>query len=156
MSGLAPQLLAQHLDNAAVARLAVIDDDGGPDVMPIVFARVASQLFSPIDGKPKRHGRLARLRHIEARPRVGLVIDHYDHDWRSLWWIRITAIAHIAVGHHPSWDAAVAALLTKYPQYQATPLFSGEPTLICFEPVSVRSWAAADGANTPGSDRAPP
>ena len=143
MTTLAPALLERVLDSEAVARLAVIDDAGGPEVMPIVFARVGSLLFSPIDGKPKSHARLARLRHIEAHPRVGLVIDRYAADWRQLWWIRIAATAHIAVGQHPQWDAALAALLAKYPQYQTTPLFLGAPTLICFEALTVRSWAAA-------------
>ena len=143
MTTLAPALVERVLDSEAVARLAVIDDAGGPQVMPIVFARVGSLLFSPIDGKPKSHARLARLRHIEAHPRVGLVIDRYAADWRQLWWIRIGATAHIAVGQHPQWDAAVAALLAKYPQYQTTPLFLGEPTLICFEVLTLRSWAAA-------------
>ena len=77
MTTLAPALVERVLDSEAVARLAVIDDAGGPEVMPIVFARVGSLLFSPIDGKPKSHARLARLRHIEAHPRVGLVIDRY-------------------------------------------------------------------------------
>ncbi|MCC6707869.1 MAG: pyridoxamine 5'-phosphate oxidase family protein [Gammaproteobacteria bacterium] len=143
MTTLVPSLLARVLDVEPVARLAVLDDDGAPEVMPIVFARVGTQLFSPIDGKPKSHARLARLRHIEARPRVALVIDRYSADWQALWWIRIAATARIAVGEHPDWQAAVTALLAKYPQYQHTPLFMGEPTLICFEPLTVRAWAAA-------------
>ena len=137
------QVLAHVFDREPVARLAVIDDAGVPEVMPIVFARVGTWLFSPIDGKPKKSGRLARLRHIERCPRVGLVIDHYADDWRALWWLRISAQATIAVGHHEHWDAAVAALQGKYPQYRTTPLFEGAPTLICFEPLSVRWWAAA-------------
>ena len=140
---MAPELLARVLDDEPIARLALIDDDGEPDVMPIVFARVGTRLFSPIDGKPKSHARLARLRHIEAHPRVALVIDRYAADWRELWWIRIAAMATIAVGQHDDWDAAVAALKAKYPQYQSTPLFLGEPTLICCAPLTVRWWAAA-------------
>jgi hypothetical protein len=72
---LAPALLARVLDVEPVARLAVLDDDGAPEVMPIVFARVGTTLFSPVDGKPKSHARLARLRHIEAHPRVALVVE---------------------------------------------------------------------------------
>ena len=143
MTTLAPHTLALVLDREPLAHLAVIDDAGAPEVMPIVFARVGTQLFSPIDGKPKRHARLARLRHIAAHPRVGLVVDRYDADWRHLWWVRIAAHARIAVVEHTHWQAAVAALLAKYPQYQTTPLFLGEPTLICFEPLTVRAWAAA-------------
>lgn len=143
MTTLAPALLARVLDVEPVARLAVLDDDGAPEVMPIVFARVGTTLFSPVDGKPKSHARLARLRHIEAHPRVALVVDRYDDDWRQLWWIRMAAMASIAVGHHRDWQAAVEALLGKYPQYHSTPLFMGEPTLICFQPLTVRAWAAA-------------
>ena len=143
VTSLPPELLARVFDREPVARLAVIDDEGVPEVMPIVFARVGTCLFSPIDGKPKKSGRLARLRYIERCPQVGLVIDRYAADWRELWWIRISALATIAVGRHPVWDAAVAALTCKYPQYRTTPLFEGEPTLICFEPVTMRSWAAA-------------
>ena len=143
MNSFPPQILASLFDREPVARLAVIDDAGVPEVMPIVFARVGTRLFSPIDGKPKKSGRLARLRYIERCPQVGLVIDHYAADWESLWWLRISAQATIAVGQHPDWDAAVAALQLKYPQYRTTPLFEGEATLICFEPLSVRWWAAA-------------
>lgn len=143
MSSLAPELLARVLDREPVARLALLGDEGAPEVMPIVFARVGTRLFSPVDGKPKSHARLARLRHIAADPRVALVIDRYAADWRALWWIRIAAHAQIAVGQHPDWQAAVDALRAKYPQYQSTPLFLGEPTLVCFEPLTVRAWAAA-------------
>ena len=142
MTALAPDLLARVLDREAVARLAVIDDQKHPEVMPIVFARVGARLFSPIDGKPKKRGRLARLRYIERCPRVGLVLDGYAADWTQLWWIKLTALASIAVGEHGEWEAAVAALYAKYPQYQRTPLFQGEPTLICIEIVDVRCWAA--------------
>ncbi len=143
VSTLAPTLLAQLLDREPVARLALLDDAGAPEVMPIVFARVGTQIFSPVDGKPKSHARLARLRHIEAHPRVALVIDRYAADWQQLWWVRIAADAFIARSQHPAWAAAASALVTKYPQYQTTPLFLGEPTMICFEPLLVRSWAAA-------------
>lgn len=143
MTPIPAHLLASIFDREPVARLAVIDDDGVPEVMPIVFARVATRFFSPIDGKPKKSGRLARLRRIERCPRVGLVIDRYAADWRALWWIRIAAQASIAVGQDADWDAAVTALRSKYPQYRTTALFEGEPTLICFEPLTVRCWAAA-------------
>ena len=143
LTTLAPALLAQLLDHEPVARLALLDDAGEPQVMPIVFARVGTQIFSPVDGKPKSHARLARLRHIEAHPRVALVIDRYAADWQQLWWVRIAADAYIAGIQHPAWAAAVRALESKYPQYQTTPLFLSEPTMICFEPLAVRAWAAA-------------
>lgn len=143
MEALPPELLATILDREPVARLALIADHGAPEVMPIVFARVGQALYSPIDGKPKAHGRLARLRHIAREPRVGLVIDRYAADWRALWWLRLAATAREIDDLHPRFDDAVAALLAKYPQYATTPLFSGTPTMIRFDIVELRWWGAA-------------
>ena len=124
-----------------VARLAVIDGKGSPEAMPIVFARVGDSLFSPIDGKPKKHGRPARLRHIERNPSVMLVLDYYAAHWERLWWIRINAKASVADGRHDDWDEAVEALRVKYPQYQTTPMFLDHPVLICMQRERVRWWA---------------
>ncbi len=141
--GLPDALLARVLDTMPVARLAVLDHRGRPDAMPIVFARVGSTLFSPIDGKPKKHARLARIEHLRAHPQVTLTLDHYAADWRTLWWIRLQADAAIAVGEHALWDQAVAALEAKYPQYADTPLFMGPPTLVVLPWSRARWWAAA-------------
>lgn len=136
-------LLHALLDRMPVARLALIDGDGRAEAMPIVFARVGARLFSPIDGKPKKHGRLARLAHLERNPAVNLVLDHYAADWAELWWVKLDAEASIATdGGDPEWQAAVGALRTKYPQYATTPLFTGVPTLIVLPWSRVRWWAA--------------
>lgn len=139
-------IVQRVLDAMPVARLAVHDHSDRADAMPIVFARVGDSLFSPIDGKPKKNPRLARLAHIRRRPSVTLVLDHYDDDWRNLWWLRVQAQAQVSVGDHPQWDAAVAALKGKYHQYQTTPLFLGEPTLIVM-PWSGIKWWAAEGSD---------
>lgn len=144
MSAALPEtLLHGVLDRMPVARLALIDGDGRPEAMPIVFARVGARLFSPIDGKPKKHGRLARLAHLERNPAVNLVLDHYAVNWAALWWVKLDADATIVTdGNDTDWDAAVAALSAKYPQYATTPLFTGVPTLIVLPWSRVRWWAA--------------
>lgn len=124
-----------------VARLALTAAGGRPEALPIVFARVGRTLFSPIDGKPKSTNRPARLAHLERRPAVTLVIDHYDEDWQRLWWIRLDAHAVIAEGAHADWDGAVQALHRKYPQYGATAMFVGDPVLVCLPITRVRWWA---------------
>lgn len=142
MTDLPEALQFALLDCMPVARLAVRGEGGGPEVMPIVFARVGRTLFSPIDGKPKAHARLARLAQIAVSPDVGLVLDHYDDDWNSLWWLRLAARAVAVHPDHADWDLAVAALLAKYPQYQITPLFKDEPVMIAMAYARVRWWAA--------------
>jgi PPOX class probable F420-dependent enzyme len=140
-SALPPDLLHALLDRVPVARLGLVTADGRPEVLPIVCARVGEALFSPVDGKPKASARLARLGHLEREPRVSLVFDHYDADWRQLWWVKLDADAGIARGAHPDWALAEAALRAKYPQYATTPLFLGEPTLIVLPWRRVRWWA---------------
>ena len=111
--------------------------------MPIVFVRHEGALWSPVDGKPKRPQRegtpLARLAHIAHEPRVALLLDHYDADWRRLWWIRVDGRAESRGAH----AGVEAALRRRYPQYRDTPLFIGAPTLVRIEPVRITSWTAS-------------
>ena len=143
MAAALPEILLQRLlDRMPVARLALIDSDGRPEAMPIVFARVGARLFSPIDGKPKKHGRLARLTYLERNPATQLVLDHYAADWTELWWVKLDAEAAIVMdGDDADWALAVTALRGKYPQYMTTPLFTGVPTLIALSWSRVRWWA---------------
>lgn len=142
-----------RLERWPVARLATATDAGRPHQVPIVFARAGGRLWSPIDGKPKRGGELARLRHLRAHPEVSLLLDEYDADWTRLWWIRIDAVAEVvAVGDgdrsvtdgegREAVAEAVAALEAKYPQYAEVPVLREPATLVAFEPVRIVSWAA--------------
>ena len=55
-------------ENARVARLATVDPDGRPHVVPICFALEGDVLYTAVDEKPKRTRALQRLRNIEANP----------------------------------------------------------------------------------------
>ncbi|HTY18666.1 MAG TPA: TIGR03668 family PPOX class F420-dependent oxidoreductase [Myxococcota bacterium] len=124
-----------------IARLATVAADGRPHLVPVVFARRDGALWSPVDGKPKRSDRLARLRHVEREPRVALLLDRYGADWRELWWIRIDGRAEVVRGEH-----AAGELRAKYPQYGELPLFRGEPTWLRIAPERLSSWYAGEGA----------
>lgn len=103
-------------EDAKVARLATVDPEGRPHVVPICFAIEGEMLYSVVDEKPKRTRRLQRLRNIEANPRVEVVIDHYDEDWSKLWWVRLRGSATVEEDAH-----AVELLVAKYPQYREQP-----------------------------------
>jgi len=103
-------------EQARVARLATVDPQGRPHVVPICFALEGEMLYSVVDEKPKRTRRLQRLRNIEANPRVEVVIDEYDEDWSRLWWLRLRGSARIVDDPH-----AVDLLSEKYPQYRESP-----------------------------------
>ena len=135
-------LVKRVMDVAPIARLAQIDDLGEAQVLPFVFVRTANALWSPVDGKPKRHARLTRLDWVAHHPNVCVLIDHYCETWSELWWLKLYCHAAIFRGDHPQWKHASAALVDKYPQYADIPLFSGEPTMIRFQWREWKSWSA--------------
>jgi PPOX class probable F420-dependent enzyme len=107
----------QRFAMARVARLATVDHDGAPHLVPITFALVGDMIYSAVDAKPKRHPRLRRLANIAHEPRVSVLVDRYDDDWAALWWVRADGVAGVL----PSAPAALEALTAKYPQYRSTP-----------------------------------
>lgn len=138
----AASLVERLLEAAPVARLAQIDDRGNAQALPFVFVRLADALWSPVDGKPKRHARLSRLTWITERPEVCVLVDHYGEDWSQLWWLKLYCHAEIFRENHPQWNQAVAALTKKYAQYADISLFSGNPTMIRLQWREWKSWAA--------------
>jgi PPOX class probable F420-dependent enzyme len=142
---LAPEEIERLLERAPVARLATLGARGRPHLVPIVFAQAAGALWSPVDGKPKAPGPLARVRNVERDPRVALLVDHYEDDWTRLWWVRLEGTARVvraAAETDPAVAPAVAALRAKYPQYAAMPLFRGTPTLLRIAVERARGWRA--------------
>ncbi len=114
---------ARFLRAARVAHLATADKTGRPHAIPICFVYDGEKFYSPIDEKPKRTEprRLKRLRNIGENPRVALVIDRYDEDWRRLAYVLVFGRARILArgGKH---RRAVRLLRRKYRQYRAMSL----------------------------------
>jgi PPOX class probable F420-dependent enzyme len=123
---------AQRFAAARVARLATVDPDGAPHLVPIVFAVAGDVIHTAVDAKPKRHRQLRRLANIAHEPRVSVLADHYDEDWSTLWWVRADGVATV----REAAPDAVAALTARYPQYRdAAP--PGP-----FIAIRVRRWSA--------------
>jgi PPOX class probable F420-dependent enzyme len=140
--------IERQLAIAPIARFATRGRDGAPRVVPVVFAWDGARAWSPIDGKPKRAGELARERDVVAEPRVALLLDRWDPDWRTLWWIRVDGDAEVvplAAGGEAA-ERAARALRAKHPQYATTPLFSGEPRLLSIRARRLVSWCAGPDA----------
>jgi len=74
------------------------------------------RVYITVDDKPKRSQDLKRLRNIGENPAVSLIVDHYEDDWDSLWWVRADGHARIADGELA--QALVQRLVDKYHQYQ--------------------------------------
>ena len=155
-----PDSLDGLLASWPVGRLAMVSaEGGGPWAAPVVFAPARGSVWTPIDGKRKSGGPLARLANAAADPRAALLLDEYSEDWSRLWWVRIDGAVRVhRTGPNPEGPAAeaAAALRAKYPQYRETPLFSGPPTLLELTIARWRGWRAASAPGAPGAPSPPP
>ena len=134
--------LADEVARSRVARLATLDADGRPHLVPIVFALVDETLYSAVDAKPKRSRTLRRIENARERPDVTVLVDHYDDaDWTRLWWVRIRGLARVLEGGGEA-AAAIEALTAKYPQYRDEP--PGSPVL-AVDIGDWRTWVARTG-----------
>lgn len=104
-------------EDARVARLATVDPEGRPHLVPVTFAVQNQRVVTAVDHKPKRSTDLRRLRNIRTNPHVSLLADHYEDDWTRLWWSRADGRAEVAEDG-PDRTAALDALAAKYPQYR--------------------------------------
>lgn len=111
-----PEALAR-LSEARSGHLATVRPDGKPHIVVITFATLDGKIVTAIDHKPKTTNRLQRLVNIESSPRASFLVDHYDEDWSRLWWVRVDGDAEIWE-RGDLWNAAVASLSAKYPQYR--------------------------------------
>ena len=109
-----------RLSAARIGRLATVRPDGRPHVVACCFAVQEDRLWTAVDAKPKTTTRLQRLDNIRAHPRGSLLVDHYEEDWDELWWVRADGAASV-LAEGAEHEAAVGALVAKYPQYVAAP-----------------------------------
>ena len=73
-----------------------------------------------VDEKPKRARNLRRIENVASEPRVSVLVDHYDEDWRRLWWVRADGRGRI-VHEGPELDRAIELITARYPQERARP-----------------------------------
>ncbi|HXX97336.1 MAG TPA: TIGR03668 family PPOX class F420-dependent oxidoreductase [Candidatus Bathyarchaeia archaeon] len=133
------------IDKATVARLATVDSECKPHLIPVVFVYDDDYYFIPIDQKSKRSKpeNLKRIKNIQQNPNVALLIDEYNEEWRKLYFIMIQGKASILGGKES--DQNEVALLEKahellsgkYVQYQQIGI--GE-YVIMIVPQKVITW----------------
>ena len=126
-----------------VARLATADADGNPHVIPVCYAFDGTRFFTPLDEKPKRvaESKLRRVRNIEARPAVALVIDQYDDDWSQLGYVLVQGRAELLQPENTMHVQALVLLRERYIQYRTMAL--EKYPMIVITPEHVTSWGPA-------------
>jgi PPOX class probable F420-dependent enzyme len=134
-----PKKITAFIRAGRVAHLATADADGQPLVIPICFAFDGKEFFSPIDEKPKRISphKLKRLRNIAENPKISLIFDRYDEDWRRLAYVLITGKARIL---RRGWRhrRAVILLRRKYRQYGSMAI--DQRPMIVVRPTRITNW----------------
>ena len=128
----------RRLADSPVALLATVTPDGRPHAVPVCFALDGDVVFFAVDHKPKRTRQLQRLRNIAANPSVALLVEHYEHDWDRLWWVRVDGSARVLDEGERS-RRAVELLTDRYPQYRDHPP-EGPVVEITVDRIS--SWSA--------------
>ena len=114
------------IDKARVARLATVDSECKPHLIPVVFVFDNYSYFIPIDEKTKRSRpeKLKRAKNIQHNSNVTLLIDDYNENWRKLYFIMIQGKASIIGGKKLEQnellllEKAHKLLSDKYLQYQ--------------------------------------
>jgi len=142
---LIPDQARAKVKAARVARLATLDANQEPHMVPICFSYDGSVFYTAIDRKPKRvpPAQLARLKNIRMTPQVALLIDEYDEDWTRLWYVLVRGKAEL-VSAPAERKRALARLSAKYPQY-ASGMLADDAPIVRITPEQVSSWAGSIG-----------
>ena len=130
--------MGRRVAEARVARLATVDAEGRPHLVPICFALDGDTLYSAVDAKPKRTSSLKRLENVRANPRVAVLVDHYENDWSQLWWVRLDGRARV-VEDDLERMRALGLLQAKYEQYRVEP---PEGAVLAIAAERWRGWTA--------------
>ena len=132
------------LAEARRASLATIDSDGRARLVPICFVLIDDVIWSPIDEKRKSIAdprALARVRDIQARPAVTVLVDRWSEDWAVLAWLRLDALGELVEPKDVP-TGIVGALRERYPQYREHDLEHRPMLRLSIERVS--SWFATE------------
>jgi PPOX class probable F420-dependent enzyme len=133
------------VEKARVARLATVDSECKPHLIPVVFVFDNNCYFIPIDEKHKRSTpeKLRRTKNIRQNSNVVLLIDEYNEDWTKLYFIMIQGNASIIGGKKIEQNEMVLLekahrlLYEKYLQYEKIGVGG---YVIMIDPKKVISW----------------
>jgi PPOX class probable F420-dependent enzyme len=116
---------------ARVARLATVDADGRPHVVPISPVLDGEVLLFATDEES------VKVRNLRRNPHVALVFDDYLEDWGRLRAVMVRGTARV-LDHGPEWERVRDLLYAKYVQYvPVAPIEPGRSVIVEVEIESV-------------------
>ena len=116
--------------------------------MPVCFVLIEDTLYHAIDAKPKSRDprRLQRVLNMRANPNAALLVDHYEEDWRRLWYALFRGKARL-ISKGAEHQRAIRALRRKYPQYRTTVPLDAGALVIAIDVRRLSHWPSS----SPGS-----
>ena len=136
------------IDKARIARLATVDSECKPHLVPVVFAFDGEYFYIPIDEKtkqePSKPEKLKRVKNIQTNPNIALLIDEYNEDWTKLYFVMIQGRASLISNKKGEQqnellllEKAHKLLSEKYHHYQKIGI--GEYVIMIY-PYKIMSW----------------
>jgi PPOX class probable F420-dependent enzyme len=110
----------RRLASARVGHLATVTAVNGAHLVPCCFVLDADTVYSAVDAKPKSTFDLRRVQNIRSNGAAALLVDHYEEDWTTLWWVRADGVAS-TVDDDVRRSRALDLLAAKYEQYRDSP-----------------------------------
>jgi len=127
--------MRRRVADARVGRLATVTASGLPHIVPCCFVLDGDTVFSAVDHKPKSTFELVRLDNLRSTEVASLLVDHYEEDWATLWWVRIDGRGRVAEAGEER-ERALGLLAAKYEQYRAR--IPAGPVVV----IEVTTWRA--------------
>jgi PPOX class probable F420-dependent enzyme len=129
------EAMRRRVADARVGRLATVTASGLPHIVPCCFVLDGDTVFSAVDHKPKSTFELVRLDNLRSTEVASLLVDHYEEDWATLWWVRIDGRGRVAEAGEER-ERALGLLAAKYEQYRAR--IPAGPVVV----IEVTTWRA--------------
>jgi PPOX class probable F420-dependent enzyme len=140
-----PGWAGELIKSERVARLAFVDDNDRPRVLPVTFAVAEGAVWSAIDQKPKERAEPARVRYLRRRPEAALCVDRYDDDWSRLAWVQL--LGRVEVLPPERGRAGLQALSERYAPYREQ---QPPGPLLRLEVERALHWSAHHSLQDPG------
>lgn len=106
-----------RLGSKPTGHLATVGSNGLPHLVVVTYAVVGGNVVTAVDQKPKSTRALKRLTNIEETGHASFLVDHYEDDWKRLWWVRVDGPASV-LRQGEVFESGLDALVAKYRQYQ--------------------------------------
>ena len=111
--------------------------------MPVCYALLDAEIWSPLDEKPKRAADMTALRRVQnllADDRATLLVDRWNEDWSALAFVELAVRGCVVGPEDPRHASVVTALRARYPQYAGHRLETRP--LLRFTIEGTRAWLA--------------